>query len=55
MSKVLVLYCSSYGHVETMAEAVVQGARSTGDAVDIERVPKTAPVNVAKAAAKLFA
>ncbi|MFP5406281.1 MAG: flavodoxin domain-containing protein, partial [Gammaproteobacteria bacterium] len=30
MAKVLVLYYSSYGHIETMAEAVAEGARETG-------------------------
>ena len=30
MSRVLVLYYSSYGHIETMAQAVAEGARSTG-------------------------
>ena len=50
MSKVLVLYYSSYGHVETMAEAVAEGARSTGATVDIKRIPETAPKEVAEAA-----
>jgi NAD(P)H dehydrogenase (quinone) len=49
MSKVLVLYYSSYGHVETMASAVAEGARSTGATVDIKRVPETVPEAVAKA------
>jgi NAD(P)H dehydrogenase (quinone) len=50
MAKVLVLYYSSYGHIETMAEAVAEGARETGAHVDIKRVPETAPLDVAKAA-----
>lgn len=50
MSKVLVLYYSSYGHIETMANAVAEGARSTGAKVDVKRVPETAPLEVAKAA-----
>ena len=50
MSKVLVLYYSSYGHIETMAGAVADGARSTGATVDLKRVPETAPLEVAKAA-----
>jgi NAD(P)H dehydrogenase (quinone) len=50
MSKVLVLYYSSYGHVETMAGAIAEGARSAGAKVDIKRVPETAPPEVAKAA-----
>ena len=50
MSKVLVLYYSSYGHLETMASAVAEGARATGATVDIKRVPETVPEDVAKAA-----
>jgi len=50
MAKVLVLYYSSYGHVEVMANAVAEGARSAGATVDIKRVPETTPVDVAKAA-----
>ncbi|MBA3880005.1 MAG: NAD(P)H:quinone oxidoreductase [Sphingobium sp.] len=50
MTKVLVLYYSSYGHIEQMAEAVAEGARSAGAAVDIRRVPETAPQAVVEAA-----
>ena len=50
MSKVLVLYYSSYGHIETMAGAIADGARSTGATVDLKRVPETAPLEAAKAA-----
>jgi NAD(P)H dehydrogenase (quinone) len=50
MTKVLVLYYSSYGHLETMAEAIAEGARSTGADVTIKRVPETAPLEVAQAA-----
>jgi NAD(P)H dehydrogenase (quinone) len=50
MAKVLVLYYSSYGHVETMASAIAEGARSAGASVDIKRVPETAPLETAKAA-----
>ncbi|WP_028605575.1 NAD(P)H:quinone oxidoreductase [Ottowia thiooxydans] len=50
MSKVLVLYYSSYGHLETMANAVAEGARSAGAQVDVKRVPETVPAEVAKAA-----
>ena len=39
MAKVLVLYYSSYGHIETMANAVAEGARSAGANVDVKRVP----------------
>jgi NAD(P)H dehydrogenase (quinone) len=49
MKKVLVLYYSAYGHVEKMAEAVAEGARSAGAAVDVRRVPETVPDNVATA------
>ena len=49
MSKVLVLYYSSYGHIETMAKAIAEGARETGAAVDIKRVPELVPAEVAKA------
>ena len=38
MAKVLVLYYSSYGHIETMAAAIAEGARSSGATVDIKRV-----------------
>ena len=50
MTKVLVLYYSSYGHMEQMADAVAEGARSAGADVDIRRVPETAPFEVAQAA-----
>src|SRR3979490_1297332 len=50
MAKGLVLYYSSYGHVETMAKAVAEGARSAGASVDIKRAPETAPLEMAKAA-----
>ena len=50
MAKVLVLYYSSYGHVEQMADAVAEGARSAGAEVDIRRVAETAPEAVVKAA-----
>lgn len=50
MSKVLVLYYSSYGHIEKMAQAVAEGARSAGAEVDIKRVPETVPLEVAKSA-----
>ena len=48
MAKVLVLYYSSYGHVETMAGAVAEGARSVpGTQVDVKRVPELVPAEVA--------
>ena len=48
MSKVLVLYYSSYGHIETMAHAIAEGARAAGADVDVKRVPETAPLEVAR-------
>ncbi|WP_333837210.1 NAD(P)H:quinone oxidoreductase [Novosphingobium sp.] len=48
MSKVLVLYYSSYGHIETMAHAIAEGAREAGATVDVKRVPETAPLEVAQ-------
>jgi NAD(P)H dehydrogenase (quinone) len=55
MTKILVLYYSMYGHIETMARAVVEGARSVPDTqVDLKRVPELMPEDVAKkAGAKL--
>ncbi|NAW64345.1 NAD(P)H:quinone oxidoreductase [Photobacterium halotolerans] len=48
-TKVLVLYYSSYGHVETMAHAVAEGAKSVSDVqVDIKRVPELVPEDIAK-------
>ncbi len=49
MAKVLVLYYSAYGHIEAMANAVAEGARSAGAIVDIKRVPELVPPDVAKA------
>jgi NAD(P)H dehydrogenase (quinone) len=49
MPKVLVLYHSTYGHLETMAEAIAEGARSVeGATVDIKRVAETVPDELAK-------
>src|SRR3546814_15352270 len=55
MAKVLVLYYSTYGHVETMAEAVAEGVRSVpGAEVTLRRVPELMPREVAeKAGVKL--
>ena len=50
MTKVLVLYHSAYGHLETMANAVAEGAREAGAQVDVKRVPETVPEEIAKAA-----
>ncbi len=48
MAKVLVLYYSAYGHIETMANAVAEGARAAGATVDVKRVPELVPEEVAK-------
>ena len=48
MTKVLVLYYSSYGHIETMAGAVAEGARAAGAAVDVKRVPELVPDEIAR-------
>ncbi|MBV8681853.1 MAG: NAD(P)H:quinone oxidoreductase [Caulobacteraceae bacterium] len=50
MARVLVLYYSSYGHIETMAHAIAEGARSAGATADVKRVPETTPEEVARAA-----
>jgi NAD(P)H dehydrogenase (quinone) len=51
MTKVLVLYYSSYGHVEGMAEAIAEGAREVpGVEATIKRVPELVPEAVAKGA-----
>lgn len=47
MAKLLVLYYSSYGHCETMAYAVAEGARSAGADVVVKRVAETVPHEVA--------
>ena len=49
MAKVLVLYYSAYGHIETMAYAVAEGAKSAGAEVTVLRVPELVPEEVAKA------
>ncbi|ANK81152.1 MAG: NAD(P)H:quinone oxidoreductase, type IV [Rhizobiales bacterium NRL2] len=47
MTKVLVLYYSAFGHVETMAKAVAEGAQSVAGAkVDLKRVPETVPDDI---------
>jgi NAD(P)H dehydrogenase (quinone) len=47
MSKVLVLYCSTHGHIEAMANAAAEGARRAGAQVDVKRVPELVPEEVA--------
>jgi NAD(P)H dehydrogenase (quinone) len=54
MTKVLVLYYSTYGHIERMAEAAAEGARSAGAEVTVKRVPELMPREIAeKAGVKL--
>ena len=54
MAKVLVLYYSMYGHIETLANTVAEGARGAGAEVDVKRVPEIMPREVAeKAGVKL--
>lgn len=49
MTKVLVLYYSSYGHVETLAESIAEGARSVGEVeVSVKRVAELVPEEVAQ-------
>ena len=48
MAKVLVLYYSTYGHIEQMANAVAEGARAAGAEVDVRRVPETVPEEIAR-------
>ena len=48
MTKILVLYYSSWGHSEAMAYAAAEGAKSTGADVDVKRVPELVPQDVAK-------
>jgi NAD(P)H dehydrogenase (quinone) len=50
MAKVLVLYYSSWGHMEQMANAAADGAREAGATVTVKRVPELVPLEVAKAA-----
>ena len=50
MTKVLVLYYSTWGHIEAMAYAVAEGAKAAGAQADVKRVPELAPEAVAKAA-----
>jgi NAD(P)H dehydrogenase (quinone) len=48
MTKVLVLYHSTYGHIEQMAHAVAEGARSDGADVSVKRVPELVPEELAR-------
>jgi len=49
MARILVLYYSAYGHIETMAQAIAEGATGAGAQVDIKRVPELVPEDVARA------
>ncbi len=49
MTKVLVLYYSSFGHIEQMAYAVAVGARRAGATADVKRVPENVPTEIARA------
>lgn len=50
MARVLVLYYSSYGHIEAMSYAQAEGAaRVAGAQVSVKRVPELCPLDVAKA------
>ena len=49
MTKVLVLYYSSYGHIEQMAKAAAEGvAKVSGVTAVVKRVPETVPLEIAK-------
>ena len=48
MAKVLVLYYSSYGHIEQMANAVAEGVRQAGAEVTVKRVPELVPEEIAR-------
>ena len=48
MAKILVLYYSSWGHMEAMANAAAEGAREAGATVTVKRVPELVPEKVAK-------
>ena len=49
MTKILVLYYSSWGHMEQMAHAAAEGAKQAGASVDVKRVPELVPADVATA------
>lgn len=48
MTEVLVLYYSSYGHIEAMASAVAEGVREAGAQATIKRVPELVPEEIAR-------
>jgi len=48
LAKILVLYYSSYGHIERLAEEVAAGVRAAGSEATVKRVPETVPEDIAK-------
>lgn len=48
MSRILVLYYSTYGHIETMAQSIAEGVMSTGAEAVIKRVPELVPEEAAR-------
>ena len=50
MAKVLVLFCSAYGHTEKMAQAVAEGVREAGAAAIVKPGPELVPEEVARKA-----
>ncbi len=48
MAKILVLYYSSYGHIERLAEEVAAGVRAAGSEATVKRVPETVPEDIAR-------
>jgi len=48
LARILVLYYSSYGHIERMAEEVAAGVRAAGSEVTVKRVPETVPEEIAR-------
>lgn len=48
MTKVLVLYYSSYGHIEAMASAIAEGVKEAGAQATIKRVPELVPEEIAR-------
>lgn len=50
MAKILILYYSSYGHIEAMAQAMAEGVRAGGAEAVVKRVPETVPQEIAERA-----
>jgi NAD(P)H dehydrogenase (quinone) len=50
MAKILVLYYSTYGHIEAMAKAVAEGVMNAGQQVTVKRAPETVPDEIARKA-----